>query len=270
VLVCGMVDDEVRVGEHLGHDADVARIRVDRVERGERNALVRAEELHAELQASLDEGDARVRVVQVVPGPVRAPWRVTLPRADSVHLVDVLHAVELLLLLVVREHHAVVHDALRAAGHHVDDLHRLRDLVVRQRIVGVGRRNTGEHGHRRVAVQEHLADVLVPLEAHLSRLATTRLRQDGEKHAVGSRSGAIGEMMRLDVEDEFLRRVERDGAVLARVERVAAGVVVAAFGEPTLPTGGSGRRAAARRRCRSTSCRWTAAGAGARRARAAE
>ncbi len=76
-----VIDEEVHVREALRDHADVAALAVLVGLLAERQALVHADDLHAERARLLDEADADV-VGQEEALAVRAPLRVGLPRAD--------------------------------------------------------------------------------------------------------------------------------------------------------------------------------------------
>src|SRR5690606_31888467 len=97
-----VVDDEVdlRVA-HRGRP-DVARVGVDAVEAGQREALVRADQRLAELDALLDERPRNLLVVEPPALTVRSPRRIALPAVVAVLLADPLHHRGLQLPAVVR------------------------------------------------------------------------------------------------------------------------------------------------------------------------
>jgi hypothetical protein len=118
-----VIDDEVRVGIRGGNRADVRRYVVSRVEAGNRQPLVDAEQRHAERDALLDDGDAGIGVVDEKPAAARTPRGIELPRRNAGLASRPFHDRELILDAgrIIRKDHRVVQEPPRPR-HLVDDV----------------------------------------------------------------------------------------------------------------------------------------------------
>ena len=94
-LVPGAVEhDELHIGELAGDGHDVVGAVVGRVEVHEREALVRDEDLHAEVVGLLDDREADRGILEREPWPFGTPRRVHLERGDLTGPRGGLHLVE--------------------------------------------------------------------------------------------------------------------------------------------------------------------------------
>ena len=150
----GVVDEELHVGEALRHHADVAALAVLVGLPAERQALVDADDFHAERARLLDEADADL-VGEEIALSAGAVLRVGLPRAHAPLLRELVHALEVAGL--VRVHAAVQQQPVRALQLVDDAPHRVGRLD-RHRLGLARRGHEGQHHQVGVAVHEHVLD----------------------------------------------------------------------------------------------------------------
>ena len=150
----GVINQEIHVGEAIGHDANVAALAVFVRLLAERQSLVHADHLDAERARFLDEADADV-VGQEEAVAIQTPLRIGLPGADLPAVAQFLHVLDVARLVGID---AAVDQQAMVAFHAVHDLaHGVRRFDRQRRGIAPGG-DEGQHHHVGIAVHEHVLD----------------------------------------------------------------------------------------------------------------